>query len=336
MAGTQHILKTEKAIEKVKTTFEQELANRLNLNKISAPIAVLEHTGLNDELNGVEKPVSFTIKALNNQQAVIVHSLAKWKRMRLKELEMQPGQGILTDMKALRPDEDFSPIHSVFVDQWDWEKAISDTDRNLGFLKKTVNSIYESIKMTEESICTSESGIRTLLPGQIHFIHAEELLQRFPEISPKKREKMICKEYGAVFIMGIGAPLSDGKPHDGRAPDYDDWSSDNEEGYSGLNGDILCWHPVLQDAIELSSMGIRVDSMALDRQLDIRACPEKASYPFHQMLLRGNLPQSIGGGIGQSRLCMLLLRKAHIGEVQSGLWPEKEKERLYQQGICLL
>ncbi len=315
-------LETEIAVEKVKKLFTRELCTRLGLDKVAAPIAVLEHTGLNDELNGIEKPVSFTIKSLNNARAEIVHSLAKWKRMRLKELEIPPGRGILTDMKALRPDEDLSPTHSVFVDQWDWEKTISTENRNLAYLKNTVARIYESIKTAEEGICTSHTNLRPFLPEQVHFIHAEELLQKFPGKPPKQREKMICKEFGAVFISGIGAPLSNGNPHDGRAPDYDDWSSENEEGFTGLNGDILCWHPELNDALELSSMGVRVDALALDRQLDIRACPEKAAYPFHQMLLRGSLPQSIGGGIGQSRLCMLLLRKSHIGEVQAGIWPE--------------
>ncbi len=336
MAKAKNILETEKAIEAVKQTFEQQLSKNLNLNKVSAPIAVLEHTGLNDELNGVERPVSFRIKALQNQRAVIVHSLAKWKRLRLKELEINRGQGILTDMKALRPDEDLSSIHSIFVDQWDWEKTISPADRNLTYLKATVVQIYEAIKTTEDSICLSEPDIRTLLPDQITFIHAEELLQRDPLLTPKDREKRICKEYGAVFIIGIGAPLSNGKPHDGRAPDYDDWSSENEEGFTGLNGDILCWHPLLKNAFELSSMGIRVDPGALDRQLELRACQEKAAYPFHQMLLRGALPESIGGGIGQSRMCMQLLQKAHIGEVQSGIWPENERERLCKQGICIL
>ena len=315
-------LETEKSVEKVKEIFARELCTRLSLDKIAAPIAVLEHTGLNDELNGIEKPVSFTIKSLNNARAEVVHSLAKWKRLRLKELGIPPGRGILTDMKALRPDEELTPTHSVFVDQWDWEKAIPLKQRNLACLKNTVCSIYDAIKVTEEGICTSQKNLRPFLPEEVHFIHAEELLQRFPDKPPKQREKLICKEFGTVFICGIGAPLSNGTPHDGRAPDYDDWSSENEEGFTGLNGDILCWHPELNDALELSSMGARVDALALDRQLDIRACPEKASYPFHRMLLQGALPQSIGGGIGQSRLCMLLLRKSHIGEVQSGIWPE--------------
>lgn len=336
MSKAQNILQTEKAIEFVKKTFEDHLSKQLNLDKVSAPIALLEHTGLNDELNGVEKPVSFGVPALNNKRAVIVQSLAKWKRMRLKELEIEPGAGILTDMRALRPDEEFSPIHSIYVDQWDWEQTMHGTDRTLEYLKKVVNSIYESIKTTEVEVCSFDRTIKPILPDQIHFIHAEELLGRYPGMNPKEREKMICKEYGAVFIIGIGAALSDGKPHDGRAPDYDDWSSDNEDGFKGLNGDILCWHPVLGNAFELSSMGVRVDAAALDLQLEMRACPEKACYPFHQRLLRGDLPQSIGGGIGQSRLCMLLLRKGHIGEVQSGIWPEDEKERLAKQGLSIL
>ncbi len=336
LVKTQQILKTEKAIAFIKKTFEEQLSKRLHLDKVSAPIALLEHTGLNDELNGVEVPVSFGIRAMNNQRAVIVHSLAKWKRMRLKELEIQPGGGILTDMRALRPDEDFSPIHSIYVDQWDWEQTTHSTDRSLQYLKKTVKSIYKSIKATEVKLFAFDQDIKPMLPDQIHFIHAEELLSRYPEMAPKERERAICKVHGAVFIIGIGASLSDGTAHDGRAPDYDDWSSDNEAGFKGLNGDILCWHPVLKDAFELSSMGIRVDAAALERQLEIRGCPEKACYPFHRMLLHGDLPQSIGGGIGQSRLCMLLLRKAHIGEVQSGIWPEGEKDRLSKEGLCLL
>lgn len=336
LSRTQQVLKTEKAISFIKQTFEEQLSERLCLNKVSAPIAVLEHTGLNDELNGVEKPVSFAIRAMNNTRAVIVHSLAKWKRLRLKELDIQPGSGILTDMRALRPDEDFSPIHSIYVDQWDWEQTTHDTDRSLQYLKKTVKSVYECIKATADKLFAFDPGIKPFLPDQIHFVHAEELLGLYPDLTPKERERMICKEFGAVFIIGIGAPLSDGMPHDGRAPDYDDWSSYNEAGFQGINGDILCWHPVFHDAFELSSMGIRVDAAALERQLKMRACPEKANYPFHQMLLRGQLPQSIGGGIGQSRLCMLLLRKAHIGEVQSGIWPEKEKDRLIKKGLCLL
>lgn len=315
------LLQTEEAISFVKETFTRELARQLKLYKVSAPIAVLANTGINDDLSGIERAVSFPIKALDDQKAVVVHSLAKWKRLRLKELGIEPGKGLLTDMHALRPDEDFSPIHSIYVDQWDWEKHIHPEQRSAGFLKLTIEQIYKALKTTESRVYEQYPDLKPILPEKIQFIYAEELLRRFPHLSAKERETEAAKEYGAVFILGIGAELSHGEPHDGRAPDYDDWSSANEEGYTGLNGDIILWNPVLQSAFEISSMGIRVDESALLKQLEIRNCAHKSALPFHKMLLAGELPQSIGGGIGQSRLCMFMLRKPHIRQVQVGIWP---------------
>lgn len=330
------ILETEKAIAFVKESFEKNLSSRLNLIKVSSPLAVMENTGLNDDLNGVEVPVSFELGWLNGQRAVIVHSLAKWKRMRLKELEMKPGTGIWTDMRALRPGESYSPLHSIYVDQWDWEQSMKPQDRNLAFLKNTVKELYEGLKATEKAICNRYPDIHPILPESIYFIHAEMLLRRYPELTPRQREANITRIHGAVFIIGIGSKLSNGEMHDGRAPDYDDWSSANDDGFFGLNGDIVFWNPILGDAIEISSMGIRVDAKTLRKQLLINKCKEKAELPFHQMLLNDELPQSIGGGIGQSRVCMFMLRKKHIGEVQVSIWPENEKALLREQGIFLL
>ncbi len=336
MAETTGVLKTEKAIAFVKYSFEKALSRRLKLFRISSPIAVMENTGLNDELNGVERPVSFNTKWGNGSLAVIVHSLAKWKRLRLKEIGVKPGRGLLTDMRALRPEEDYSPIHSIYVDQWDWEKRIHPKYRTISYLRNVVHNIYGALKETEHRLCLEFPEITPLLPKSLRFIHAEELLQTYPDLTPKQRETAIAKKYGAVFINGIGAVLSSGEAHDGRAPDYDDWSTVNEEGSTGLNGDLILWSPVLNNAIEISSMGIRVDPAALQRQLHIRGCIEKSAYPFHRMLLQGKLPQSIGGGIGQSRLCMFMLRKTHIGEVQASIWPSGERERLASMGVHLL
>jgi aspartate--ammonia ligase len=315
-------LKTEEAISFIKEKFSRKLAKNLNLTKISSPIAVLDGTGINDDLNGIEKPVSFSIKGMNGKKASVVQSLAKWKRLRLKEFNIEAGKGILTDMRALRPDEDLSPIHSIYVDQWDWEKHILDEQRSLKYLKATVESIYDSIKATEKEFCEAHQEFSPCLPDKIYFIHSEELLEQFPELNVKQRETEVARIFGAVFIIGIGAKLSNGIPHDGRAPDYDDWSSLNEDGFNGLNGDIILWNPVLKSAFEISSMGIRVNRDAMIRQLKIRHCEERSTLLFHSMLLNNQLPLSIGGGIGQSRLCMFFLRKTHIGEVQSSVWPE--------------
>jgi aspartate--ammonia ligase len=316
-------LKTEEAICLIKEKFSKHLERNLNLVRVSAPIAVLDGTGINDDLNGIEKPVSFAVKGLNGKRASVVQSLAKWKRLRLKEFNIETGKGILTDMRALRPDEDLSPIHSIYVDQWDWEKHILNEQRSLKYLKTTVESIYESIRATERELCDIYPELSPELPDKIYFIHSEELLKQFPDLTVKQRETEIARIFGAVFIIGIGANLSNGLPHDGRAPDYDDWSSLNDDGFNGLNGDIILWNPALNSAFEISSMGIRVNREAMLRQLEIKGCQERSRLLFHSLLLNNQLPLSIGGGIGQSRLCMFLLKKLHIGEVQSSIWPDE-------------
>jgi aspartate--ammonia ligase len=333
---TSEVLLTEERIFFIKERFRRRLCHNLNLVNVSAPIAVPDGTGINDDLNGVEKPVSFQIKSAGNVRVSVVQSLAKWKRVRLKDFNIEPGKGILTDMRAIRPDETLSPIHSVYVDQWDWEKHILPEHRTLSYLKALVESIYDAIKSTEHDLCIFSQDFSVKLPEKIHFIHAEELLMLYPDLTPKQRETIIAREYGAVFIIGIGASLSNGEPHDGRAPDYDDWSSLNEDGYIGLNGDIILWHPVMKIALEISSMGIRVDREALERQLRLKGCETRKSLLFHRMLLNGSLPLSAGGGIGQSRLCMFLLGKTHIGEVQSGIWSDSIQTQAESSGIQLL
>ena len=328
--------RTEKAIKAVKDMFQNNLSAQLALLRVTAPMVVLSGTGLNDELNGVERPVRFPIRDMAEQQAEVVHSLAKWKRAKLAQMGIQPGRGIYTDMNALRPDEELDNIHSIYVDQWDWEKVIRREDRHLGFLKQTVRRIYEAIKVTENKLFVEFPQITPELPEDIHFVHAEELVQLYPGLTPKERENEIVRRWGAVFIIGIGGALSDGQPHDGRAADYDDWSSPNEEGFQGLNGDILVWNNILQRPFELSSMGIRVDEAALHRQLKIKGETWKEELPFHKSLLAGELPCTIGGGIGQSRLCMYLLRKAHIGEIQSSIWPEEMVRECGAAGIKLV
>ena len=327
---------TEKAIKAVKDMFQNNLSAQLALLRVTAPMVVLSGTGLNDELNGVERPVRFPIRDMAEQQAEVVHSLAKWKRAKLAQMGIRPGRGIYTDMNALRPDEELDNIHSIYVDQWDWEKVIRREDRHLGFLKQTVRRIYEAIKVTENKLFVEFPQITPELPEEIHFVHAEELVQLYPGLSPKERENEIVRRWGAVFIIGIGGALSDGQPHDGRAADYDDWSTPNEEGFKGLNGDILVWNNILHRPFELSSMGIRVDEAALRRQLEIKGEGWKADLPFHKSLLAGELPCTIGGGIGQSRLCMYLLRKAHIGEIQSSIWPDDMVRRCREAGINLV
>lgn len=330
------LLKTEEAIAFVKDSFAERLSEKLKLHKVSSPLVVLDGTGINDDLSGVERAVSFPVKSLQDKRAVVVHSLAKWKRIRLQDFEIEEGAGILTDMKALRPDEDYSHLHSIYVDQWDWEVRMNPAARTLSYLKETVDKIYEAMLETEQAIYLRTPEIKPSLPKRITYIHAEELLLRYPNLSPKEREYEAAKEYGAVFLIGIGGELSSGEPHDGRAPDYDDWSTPNEEGYLGLNGDILVWHPELQEAVELSSMGIRVNKQVMEQQLKERACEERSQFMYHNMILKELLPQSIGGGIGQSRLCMFLLRKKHIGEVQVSVWSESHKTALKENGIFLL
>ncbi|MBR3096879.1 MAG: aspartate--ammonia ligase [Bacteroidales bacterium] len=332
LGGTEQ---TEKAIKAVKDMFQDNLSAQLALLRVTAPMTVLSGTGINDDLNGVERPVRFPVLSLNEQQAEVVHSLAKWKRLKLAELGIAPGRGIYTDMNALRPDEELDNLHSIYVDQWDWEKVIRPEDRTLDFLKRTVRRIYEAVKVTENKLYVEFPQLVPALPDDIYFIHAEELLQRYPNLTPKERENAIVREYKAVFIIGIGGKLSDGSIHDGRAADYDDWSTPNSDGYAGLNGDILLWNPVLESAFEISSMGIRVNPEAMLRQLKERGQEAKKELYFHRRLIAGELPQTIGGGIGQSRLCMFLLRKAHIGEIQSSIWPEAMREACHQAGIEL-
>lgn len=330
------IYTTETAIEEVKSIFAQELGERLELKKVSAPLAVLAGTGINDDLNGVEEPVRFKMKSFSHTAAEVVQSLAKWKRIRLKELDIEEGKGIVTNMSALRPDEVPSPIHSIYVDQWDWEKRISSKERTIKYLRATVEKIYAALKATESRISQIYPDLEPFLPEKISFIHAEELAREFPGFTPKEREDKAAEMFGAVFIIGIGGVLSDGQPHDLRAPDYDDWSTGNEEGHTGLNGDIIVWNPALQKAFELSSMGIRVDSTALYKQLSLTQRLDRLNLFFHKQVITENIPLSIGGGIGQSRLCMLLLKKLHIGEVQSGIWPAELRESMLKEGIQLL
>ena len=330
------LLRREQAISFVKEEFSKGLQKELNIIPVSGPLVVLDGTGINDDLNSIERPVKFPIKSLNDKNAVVVHSLAKWKRIRLKELEIEPGEGIITDMRALRPDEDYSPIHSIYVDQWDWEKVIVPQDRQLDYLFSTVKSIYEVIKKTEQNVEAKYPQLKAVLPEQITFISSEDLLQKYPTFTPKQRENAICKEFGAVFIYGIGGELSNGELHDARAADYDDWSTENSAGFRGLNGDILVWNPVLESAFELSSMGIRVDKEALTKQLEIRDFSDRKNLLFHSMLLDDKLTESIGGGIGQSRMCMFMLKSRHIGEVQASIWDGKVKEKLKEESIELL
>ena len=327
---------TEVAIKMIKDSFQKALAASLGLRRVTAPLFVLSGTGFNDDLNGTERAVSFPVKALGDRKAEVVHSLAKWKRYKLMTYDIAPGYGIYTDMNAIRADEDLDNLHSLYVDQWDWEKTIREQDRSLAYLRQTVEKIYEAIRATEHLVFEKFPHITPRLPEKITFIHSEELLRRYPGLDASQRESMAAKEYGAVFLIGIGALLSDGKPHDGRAPDYDDWITPNEEGYHGLNGDIIVWDSVLGRSVELSSMGIRVSPDSLRRQLEERGCPERAALDFHRRLLDGELPYSIGGGIGQSRLCMFLLQKAHIGEVQASIWPAEHIERCKAAGITLM
>ncbi|MCK4880040.1 MAG: aspartate--ammonia ligase [Bacteroidales bacterium] len=327
---------TERAIKMVKDFFELNLAAELKLRRVTAPLFVQRGTGINDDLNGTERPVSFEVKDMDGTIAEIVHSLAKWKRMMLADYEIANSYGIYTDMNALRPDEELDNIHSIYVDQWDWEKILLPEERNVATLKAIVNQIYSVIKRTEFIVYENHPDIIPILPDTIHFIHAEELLERYPDLNPKEREFEIAREFKAVFIIGIGSDLANGQPHDGRAPDYDDWSTPTANGYKGLNGDIVVWNPILENAFELSSMGIRVDKTALIRQLDIQGKSERKELLFHKRLLAGEYPESVGGGIGQSRLCMYFLRKAHIGEVQASLWPGQMHDHCRKSGIILM
>jgi aspartate--ammonia ligase len=327
---------TERAILKIKDVFQTNLAFELNLTRVTAPLFVRSGTGINDDLNGVERPVRFSVGGMDGLEAEIVQSLAKWKRLALADLGFGVGEGLYTDMNAVRPDDTIDSTHSIYVDQWDWEMAIAPEDRSVEFLKSTVRTIYDVIRRTERYIAHEYDELEPVLPDQIAFVHSTELAKAHPGLSPREREYHACKAHGAVFVIGIGGELPDGSIHDGRAPDYDDWSTPTPDGLAGLNGDIFVYNKLLDSAFELSSMGIRVDPEALQRQLKIRGTEERESLYFHQRLLAGELPLSIGGGIGQSRLCMLLLQKAHIGEIQAGLWPEEMIEVCRSHNIHLL
>ncbi len=320
------ILQTEIAIKLVKDTFERELAQKLHLTRVSAPLFVRKNSGINDNLNGVERPVSFDISDIG-EEVEIVHSLAKWKRLALKRYHFGPNTGLYTDMNAIRRDEELDNLHSVYVDQWDWEKILTPETRTAETLRHTVRRVMRALKETEEALHRANPEIEPFIQERVTFLTAQELLDRYPGLSSKERENAAAKEFGTIFVMGIGGALSNGEPHDGRAPDYDDWT---------LNGDILIWYPLLDRAVELSSMGIRVDEDALRRQLELAGCPERAELPFHKMLLDGQLPLTIGGGIGQSRLCMVLLHKAHIGEVQASIWDDETLRACTADAITLL
>lgn len=331
-----NLKQTEQGIKQIKDFFQQNLSSELRLRRVTAPLFVLRGMGINDDLNGVERPVSFPIKDMGNVVAEVVHSLAKWKRITLAEYQIEPGYGIYTDMNAIRADEELDNLHSLYVDQWDWERVILPQQRNIAFLKDIVTRIYAAMLRTEYMICESYPTLHPLLPEKIFFIHSEELRKLYPNNTPKEREEKIAKKYKAVFIIGIGGKLGDGKVHDLRAPDYDDYTTPNEEGFDGLNGDLIIWYPILNTSIEISSMGIRVDKESLMRQLQQSGKEERTQLYFHKRLLEGTLPLSIGGGIGQSRLCMVMLHKAHIGEIQASIWSDEIKEKCKEEGISLI
>lgn len=318
---------TQIAIKKVKDFFQLELATELNLHRVTAPLFVTPESGLNDNLNGVERPVSFGIKEQGDRHVEIVHSLAKWKRMALGRYGFQPGEGLYTDMNAIRRDEDTDNIHSIYVDQWDWEKIITKEQRNPETLREVVKSVYAALRVTEKRMANEYDYIQCILPEEISFVTTQELEDRYPDLTPREREYEIAREKGAVFLMKIGGLLRSGERHDGRAPDYDDWE---------LNGDIIVYYPVTDIALELSSMGIRVDEESLARQLKEAGCPERAGLPFQKAILEKRLPYTVGGGIGQSRICMFFLRKAHIGEVQVSIWPQEDVEYAAERGVTIL
>ncbi len=321
------VRETQEAIKYISDTFQKEFGKEMNLERISAPLFVVKSSGLNDNLNGVERPVGFDIAGLPDEDIEVVQSLAKWKRMALKRYGFRPGEGLYTNMNAIRRDEELDNLHSCYVDQWDWEKVITKEDRTVETLKETVKNIFKIIKHMEHEVWYKYPHAVKRLPDQVTFITSEELEERYPDKAPKERENLITKEYGCVFVMKIGEKLKSGVPHDGRAPDYDDWQ---------LNGDILFWFDTLDCALEISSMGIRVDEKSLAEQLKKAGCEDRRNLPYHRMLLDGELPYTIGGGIGQSRLCMLLLNRAHVGEVQASLWPKEMRETCREHGIILL
>lgn len=322
-----NLKETQIGIKKVKDFFQRELSAQLNLKRVSAPLFVSPDSGLNDNLNGVERPVSFGVKEQDDAPYEVVHSLAKWKRLALKRYGFSAGEGLYTDMNAIRRDEDTDNIHSLFVDQWDWEKIITREQRTVATLKDIVKSVYEALRVTEKYMANQYDYIQCILPEEITFVTSQELVDRYPGMTAKEREYAITKEKGAVFLMQIGDILSNGEKHDGRAPDYDDWA---------LNGDILVYYPVLDIALELSSMGIRVDEKSLAEQLKKAGCEERAGLPFQKALLNGELPLTVGGGIGQSRICMFFLRKCHIGEIQVSVWPQEIYDQAAEKGITIL
>jgi len=328
---------TEKAIKFIKDYFQDHLAEALNLQRVSAPLFLQKGSGVNDDLNGVERKVSFPVPAADAVEAECLFSLAKWKRLVLAEYGFAPGEGLYTDMNAIRPDEEtLDNIHSIYVDQWDWERIVEPGQRNLDFLKQIVRTIYQVIRDSATAVHERYPQMKHDLPEDIIFVHTEDLLQMYPDLDPRRREDEFLRRHRAAFIIGIGGELSDGSLHDGRAPDYDDWITPDEDGRKGLNGDIFLWYPLLNRAFEISSMGIRVDRDSMLRQLEVRDAFERKDYFWHQKLLNDELPLSIGGGIGQSRLCMFLLQKLHIGEVHVGVWPEETLRRCRAAGIRLL
>lgn len=327
---------TEHAIVMIKDFFQSQLSTALNLTRVTAPLFIESGKGLNDDLNGVERAVKFPVKDMGDAQMEIVHSLAKWKRVKVSELGLSRGFGIYTDMNAIRSDEELDNIHSLYVDQWDWCQAISEKDRTVEYLKESVTKIYDCLKRTEFYIYDRYDSIKPVLPEEITFVYSDDLQKEFPNKTPKERENIVAKKYGAVFLIGIGGKLPDGSIHDGRAPDYDDWISETSDGHKGLNGDILVWNPILETSYELSSMGIRVSPETLKLQLKERGLEERKNLEFHKRLLNGELSLTMGGGIGQSRLCMFFLRKAHIGEIQVSMWPEQMKNDCKAHGINLL
>lgn len=330
------VRQTEKAILMIKDFFQEQLATELRLYRVTAPLFVPKNTGINDDLNGIERPVAFPVGDIPGLEAEVVNSLAKWKRLALADYKIAHGYGIYTDMNAIRPDEKLDHVHSLYVDQWDWERVISVEERTEEFLKSIVCKIYSILKRLDFFVYENFPKITPILPDEITFIHAEEAREMYPKLSPFEREKALAKKYGAIFIIGIGHALADGVTHDGRAPDYDDWSTETSAGKKGLNGDIILWNPILDSQLEMSSMGIRVDEKALARQLKITKTEHREKLYFHQRLLKSELPLSIGGGIGQSRICMQFLRKAHIGEVQSSIWPKNMIEECRAKQIVLL
>lgn len=331
-----NLQQTELGITKIKDFFQANLSSELRLRRVTAPLFVLRGTGLNDDLNGTERAVNFPIMDMGDVRAEVVHSLAKWKRVTLADYNIENGYGIYTDMNAIRADEELGNIHSLYVDQWDWERVMTAEERNVDFLKSIVRRIYATLLRTEYLVSESFPEIKPILPPEITFIHAEELRQLYPDLTPKERETEFTRKHKAVFVIGIGGKLGDGKKHDGRAPDYDDWTTTGDKGLAGLNGDIILWNPVLEIAFEISSMGIRVDKEALIRQLAIEGKEERKELYFHKRLIEGSLPLSVGGGIGQSRLCMFFLRKAHIGEIQASIWPEDMREECAKLDIHLI